>query len=371
LKTDVAILDFGSQKLTALIGSLDVNNTLNVKVMSSENYEGFLDGDFIEPANLEKAIFRTISGVEKVSNFKVSSLVVGVPTEFCISKCNTVSQNFLKPKRIVKKDIDALFLSAQADVPNFTVINKDSLYYVLGDNIKIKNPVGQFESKISACLSFVYAKNSFLVKVSNILNKLGIFKITFVSSVFAQSLYLFDEEVRDRYVLLVDCGYITTSVALIRGNGILNLSSFSLGGGFISADLSKCLKIPFSSAEELLKKVVLCIEPEEADNYEIIVDGQVVPVSMKVANAIVESRIEMIAQGIKKCFNLWQYNFPDFIPINLTGGGLSFIKGARDVLSKLTGKNIEITKLPYSQFNKTNFSSALSVLNFALTNKNK
>jgi len=368
-KSDVAILDFGSQKLTILIGQKDVNNTINVKAKYCENYEGFMDGEFIEPKNLEKAIFHCIQGAQRVCDVKISSLTIGVPTEFCFCKCFTNTQTFLKPKRITKRDVDEFFTEAKAEYPNFSVINQDSIYYVLGDNIKVKNPLFQVESKISGCLSFIYAKNSFLVKVSNILNKLGIFKLNFVSSIYAQSLYLFDEEERDRYVLLVDCGYITTSVALIRGRGMLNLSSFSLGGGYISADLSKCLKISFQSAEELQRKIVLCIEPDENDVYDIMVDGQVIPISMKVANAIVESRIEMIAQGIKKCFNLWQYNFPDFISINLTGGGLTFIKGGKNILSKLLGKNVLITSVPHSQHNKPNFSSAMSILNYAIKNK--
>ncbi len=368
-KSDVAILDFGSQKLTILIGQRDVNNTLNVRAKFCSNYEGFMDGEFIEPKNLERAISACVQGVQRVCDVKITSLTVGVPTEFCFSKCFTNTQTFLKPKRITKRDIDDLYLEAKVDYPNFSVLNQDSVYFVLGDNVKVANPLNKVDSKISACLSFVYVKTNFVVKISNILNKLGINKVAFVSSIYAQSLYMFEADQRDHYVLLVDCGYITTSVALIRGRGILNLSSFSLGGGFISADLSKCLKISFQSAEELLRKIVLSIEPGEQDAYDIMVDGRVVPISMKVANAIVESRIEMIAQGITRCFNLWQYNFPDFIPLNLTGGGLSLIKGAKNILSKFVNKNIEITNINNMQYNTPNFSSAISVLNYAVNNK--
>lgn len=368
-KSDVAILDFGSQKLTILIGQRDVNNTLNVRAKFCSNYEGFMDGEFIEPKNLERAISACVQGVQRVCDVKITSLTVGVPTEFCFSKCFTNTQTFLKPKSITKRDIDDLYLEAKVDYPNFSVLNQDSVYFVLGDNVKVANPLNKVDSKISACLSFVYVKTNFVVKISNILNKLGINKVAFVSSIYAQSLYMFEADQRDHYVLLVDCGYITTSVALIRGRGILNLSSFSLGGGFISADLSKCLKISFQSAEELLRKIVLSIEPGEQDAYDIMVDGRVVPISMKVANAIVESRIEMIAQGITRCFNLWQYNFPDFIPLNLTGGGLSLIKGAKNILSKFVNKNIEITNINNMQYNTPNFSSAISVLNYAVNNK--
>ncbi len=367
---EVAILDFGSQKISVLVGARDVNNTINVKCTYQENYEGFMDGEFIEPSKLDDVIFSCISGAEKMCDMRIKKIVVGVPTEFCFSVCKNVSKTFLKQKRITKNDIDLLFDSVDIPLKTHTIINRGSVYYILGESNKVKNPIGQVESKITACLSFVLADNRFLNTVSKILARTNIDDIDFVCSAYAQSLYLFDEEERDKYVLMVDIGYITSTVMLARGEGVLNLTSFSLGGGFISADLSKCLKIPFNDAEQLLKKIVLCIEPSELDTYDIMIDRTVVPVSMKVANAIVESRIEMIARAIQKCFNSWQYNFPDFIPIHLTGGGISFIKGGKDLLSKILGKNVEISTLPYNITTKTNYSSCMAVLNYALNRKN-
>ena len=365
-RKEVSILDFGSQKITVLQGSRDVNNSINIRGKYSENYEGFIDGEFIEPKKLETVVFSCLTHLTEFSMGKPKILTIGVPTEFCYCMCKTVKKTFQNTKKITRKDIDFLYKSAFTAIKDHTLINQDSVYYVLGENNKVKNPIGCLDSKITACLSFILADNTFIAQVSRILLKFGIEKFNFVSSTYAQSLYLFDEEERNKYVLMVDCGYITTSVSLLRGNGILNLSSFSLGGGHIIADLSRCLKIPFESAQTLLKKIVLSIEPDDNDTYDIMVDKKVIPISMKVANAIVESRIEVIAQGIQKSFNLWQYNFPDFIPIHLTGGGISFIKGGKDVLSRVLGKNVEIISMPYSQFNKTNYSSCVAVLNYAL-----
>ena len=81
-KKEVAILDIGSQKLTILVGSRDVNNSINVRCNYQENYEGFMDGEFIEPKNLEKAVSSCILGASKVLGKEITSLVVGVPTEF-------------------------------------------------------------------------------------------------------------------------------------------------------------------------------------------------------------------------------------------------------------------------------------------------
>jgi len=365
---DVAILDFGSQSLKLLIGRGDVNNAINVKGFFEEKYEGFMDGEFLDEKNLDKVVASVISKAEKACDYKITTLTIGVPTEFCFSSCKNVSQTYIKPKKITQKDVDALYDKVTFNTKTHMVINRDAIYFVLGENNRVSSPIGKVDSKITACFSFILADNKFIDKVIKSLIKCKVENFSFVSSAYAQGLYLFDSDTRDRYALLVDCGYITTTVALYRGRGILNLSSFSLGSGHICADLSSLLKIPFESSESLFKKVVLCISPEESDTYDIMLQGRSVPVSMKVANAIVESRIEVIARGVQKCFSLWQYDFPDFIPVNLTGGGISLIKGGKDYLAKILGKNVEVAKMPFSQYSKVNNSSCMAVLNYAIYN---
>lgn len=365
---DVAILDFGSQKITVLVGCKDVNNTIIVKGHYEEPYDGFMDGEFLSPDMLQFSIKNAILGIQRACNCKIMYLTVGVPTEFCYSTCQTVSQSFLKPKRITSEDIDNLFSSVSFDLPTHTLVNKDAIYYVLGENNRVSSPIGQVDSKISACLSYVLVENSFLSTISKALIKCDIVDFNFVSSAYAQGLYLFDDEEREKYALMVDCGYITTTVALFRGRGVLNLSSFSLGGGNIIADLSTCLKIPFDSAESLLRKVVLSIKPKENECYEIATSQGILPISMGVANAIVESRIEDIAKAIRQCFSTWKYQFPDFITIKLTGGGIAFLKGGKDVLARSLGRNVEIVKLAFGELSKYNHSSCMAVLDYALSN---
>ncbi len=365
-KNEVAILDFGSKSLTILVGSRDVNNSINIRCVYQENYAGFIDGEFIEPKNLEKAVSACVLGASKILGKEIKELVVGVPTEFTFCTCTNVTKTYEKQRKFTKKDIESLYELAEINIKSHTIISKDSIYFVLGGNNKVNNAIGQVDNKITAYLSFVLAENNFLSAVSKTLLCAGIEKFEFVSSAYAQALYLFDEDERERYALMVDCGYITTTVALVRGNGLLNLTSFSMGGGHIVGDLCTCLKIPFSSAETLLRKVVLSIEPDENDTYDILIDHKIVPISMRVANAIVESRIEVISKAIKQSFSSWQFNFPGFIPLHLTGGGISFIKGGKDILSKYLNRNVEILSLPGCLTFKTNFSSSMAVLSYAL-----
>ena len=59
------------------------------------------------------------------------------------------------------------------------------------------------------------------------------------------------------------------------------------------------------------------------------------------------------------------------MPFYLTGGGICFIKGAKDYLSKYFGVNVEILSPPNLQMSKPNYSVLLGLLNSAINQENK
>jgi cell division protein FtsA len=366
-KNSVAVLDIGSEKLSVIIGERDVNNTFKILGIGESDYAGFMEGEFIRPEELKLAIGLAITNAETNSKTSIEDLYIGVPAEFAFCVCKNVEQNYPKPRAIKQQDVDELFEKANKfEYNSHAVVNQSSIYFMLDDGAKINSPLGQTSSKLNACLSFILVERGFIKLIDSFAEDLGLHKIIYISSTLAQSQYLFDEEERDRYVILVDCGYITTSVSLVRGNGLLNMNSFSMGGGHITADLSECLKISFTQAEALKRKIVLSIEPGKHDVYENIVDGNVVPINARNANEIVKARIEEIAKFILKALNSCKFEYPDYIPIHLTGGGLCYLKGAKDYLAKCIGKNIEIIHANVPQYNKPHLTSTLGMLDAAL-----
>ncbi len=368
IKKEVAILDFGSSKVTVLIAERGVNNTFNIKGTGEIEYAGFYEGKFLEPEKVKLAVGLAINNAETTARTRVTKLYVGVPGEFVTVACLESSISFPRSKKITDSDINELFFAGNTfkKNPTHTVINNTPIYFTLDDNRRIIDPRGVVSSRLGGYISYSLAENNFLDFVESILGELGIRSTKYISSTLAESLFLFEPEVRDRYALLVDCGHISTSVMLVRGDGQLFLNSFSMGGGHITGDLSQCLKISFYQAESLKRKVVLSLLADESDFYEIAGKDYMIPFSAKTTNEIVGERIDLIASFILKCFNRCEYDFPDYIPVYLTGGGLSYIKGARDYLSKRLGRKVEIIAPPVPALNRPHFSTALGVLDLAL-----
>lgn len=366
---ETAILDFGSSKITVLIGERGVNDTINVKGFGASKYAGFGNGEWVKPEELGEAINKAITAAESNSGIKITHLYVGVPGEFTAVDCREVNVALPKRRKINDNDVLALMDAGDDfDQSVSEVINIQPVYYNLDNDRRVLQPVGVISSKLGGVLSYITAEVRFSGFIRKILADMGIASVEYVSSVLAESLLLFDETERDNTSVLIDVGYFTTSVAVIRGDGILSLGSFSLGGAHITGDLAEALGISFTDAENLKRKVVLSINASDNDIYEIGGDNGVKTLSASLVNEIVIHRVFVIGKMVEKCLEMCKYETPDYIPYSLTGGGISYIRGAKDVLSQKLGRNVEVVTPRLPQVNKPDMSSSWGLLDMAIKN---
>ena len=367
-KKDVAILDIGSLQITVVVGERGVNGTFRIKGKGEADYAGFQKGEFLEPEQVKYAIGLAIANAETAYGNKITDIVVGVPGEFTSVVCRDTQINFTKRKKINDNDISKLYFvgNIYKKHPTHSAINQSPIYFTLDDGRRLIEPRGLASTKLRGFISYVLAENNFLDFIEDILVDLSVKVSGFMSSCLAEAMHLFEPSVRDRYAILVDCGYITTNVMLTRGDGLLFLNSFSLGGGFITGDLSQCLKIPFAEAESLKRKVVLSWDASESDTYEVQGKDFISPFSAKATNEIVQDRLGMIAEYILKCLDRCEFEFPEYIPIYFTGGGVNYIKGAKDYMSRRLGRRVELVAPNLPHIARPDFSSEIGLLDLAL-----
>lgn len=370
MSQQTAILDFGSGKITVLMGERGVNGTICLKSNCSVDYAGFSDGEWFDAEHLSHVIGRAISSAEANAGERIERIYVGVPGEFTSVRCKEVGITFQKRRKITDEDVFSLMNAGDTfNQETHEVINIQPIYYTLDNDRRVLSPVGQPSLRFNAIFSYVLAEISFTGFIRSILTKLGINDIEFVSSVLAEGLLLFDNEKRDATAVLIDVGYITTSVAVIRGDGLLSLNSFSMGGGHIAGDLATALEISFTDAESLKRKVMLSINASNNDIYEITGKDGIKTLNAQLVNEIVEYRIGVIAKMIQKCLDRSEYEYPDYIPYSLTGGGICFMRGAKDALSQALGRNVEIVSPKFPQLARPNLSSALGLLDMAINSE--
>ncbi|MDD2227381.1 MAG: cell division FtsA domain-containing protein [Clostridia bacterium] len=359
------VLDIGSSKITALAGGAGINDNFLIFGRSSIPYSGFSDGSFFEEEKLEEKISQAIEDVELASNISTKKITLAVPSEFCISKNKKITIDFNTLKRLTEDFVKQICAKACEEIDGQTLIGVYPIYCILDDGNKITDlKYSPKTTKLFCFFNAIYADSNFVTKMNEILSLLGIQKVHYVCSIYCETQYLINPEKIAGNTLLIDIGYLTTGVAVAKNKGLLKLNSFSLGGGHIMGDLAQCLNIPIKQAENLKRKIVVSVRPSASDMYEIE-DTEPKKVYANVANQIVSERLDMFATFISKCIKPC-FEKGTILSAFLTGGGISYIKGAREYLSGRLGVNLELAEPAQVPFDRPIFSSEISVLDYAL-----
>lgn len=340
------ILDIGSSKISLLAVSR-LGKTDHIVAESIVLYDGYMDGEFLSSNELESVFSNLIEDMSAKTRKPINAVTIGVPSEFCVCVCKRISRKFVSPHKITESEISELYESnlSFGDSNEYSVINYSPMQFMLDDDFKTLSPIGKITSTLMMDASFVLAKKSFINLLIDKFNKIGIPNIDFISTALAQATMCAKIENVTSPIIVVDVGHISTSVAVLKGEGLALLSSFSMGGGHISSDIMQVLGMSFKDAEMVKRKVILTIESEHNDYYEVCFKGNLIKAPIHITNQIVKSRIEMIAKVLADILSIDQVF--SSLPIYLTGDGISWFKGARTIIRDVTNHEVKDFKLPF------------------------
>ncbi len=122
---------------------------------------------------------------------------------------------------------------------------------------------------------------------------------------------------RDRTAILVDIGDRSTSVSVLKGDGMLYHNSVRIGGLHITRDLAMLLHVDDEVADQLKRRAVYGLSVSRDDVYEIMPKGssRVQSFSAMKVQDIINARVDEICDIIKgnwinraaSCLNMWRY----------------------------------------------------------------
>lgn len=380
MKQSVAIMDFGTSKITVMIGSRGINNSICLDGIGMCEYAGYSGGNWLDLEHLQSAILQAISCAEKSARVHADKLYIGVPNEFSMCRVNDVSISLNKKRKVTEQDIEILRETGNkfASDPDWSVINIQPIYYMLDDAHKLIDPVGMESTRLGGSISYMLAKTDFIEVVDLAVDSADIHETEYVSSSLAEMLFLFDDYTRDKCVMFADIGAIGTSLTIGRGDGIARQYYFPWGGARITTALSDKLGLSFAAAEKLKKKVILSLEPgfvppePEAPpvlqtEYEVEIDNELYSYPVTDVNNVVRLEIERLSRYITKALKSCDYYYPEYTPLSVTGGGLNHIRGAAEYLAEMLGREVNAVKPSLPMLDRPQFSSALGLLDMVLT----
>lgn len=358
---DIAVLDVTSRLLSAIVGAKKAQSVFGIKAVVEKQCQGYENGEWFDVSDTVQVAKDVLVEAMKKAGSRTKRLFVSVPAEFVTVVCKEVSVVLDKRRRVTEEDVDYLLQKGDTfEGTGYVTINTSVIYFALDDNEKLFSDVrGLDAERIEACVSYVLCETKFADMFDEVGESLGFKDVRYIATPWAECMGLLEKEQRDKIYMLIDVGYMSTSVALAKGDGILDLKSFSMGGAHIAGDIYEALEVNFELAEEAKRLVDLNL------NYTkdaVLVTGGDDLVKAADACEITKSRLDLFAEIFDEILKNIENDVPGYMDIYLTGEGIASIRGAKKYLSEQLGKNIEIITPKLPSFIKPEDSSKASVL---------
>ncbi len=359
----VAVLDIRSSEIAVFFGERGVNHTFIFKASATEPYGGYQDGEFYDVADLSGAVRRAVASVEHICGERLKTLFVGVPGEFTrvIPKEQVVG--FPKKVKIGAKELDTLFAGGKEQMKGYRFMRVSSMIYVTADNRRVADPTGLYATGLSGVLSYFYCSEYFAKTVEGIFPKSSM-QFYFLPTQFAMATYLIPPETRDEYALFLDVGYLSSTMCVMLGNGVLAQRTFWAGQGQIVVRLMQKFSLPYEAAAALLSKANLFMK-KEAKNKEFVYRGVSYDIPMREFVEEVKAGLDDLCEEVGAFLEECSGKELDFKPLYVSGEGLDGIRGALEHMSKRLSCICEqlAPDLPY--YNKPSMSSRIALVDMA------
>ncbi len=366
-KTQIAAIEFGTSKIVTIIAQNGGIDRLEFLGTGTVPYDGFQDGDWNTPGQMIQRVRDSIAAAELEANQKIREIYVGVPGAY-VHMCCAEAEIELRDEGVTEEDLD-LVQDAAAEKLRIAemgglVLHRSPAWFQVDDGKKTVEPSGHGKL-LRAQTSFIVADPQFIDDAKEILGALDITILGFLSPTLGESLLLLSIDDRDRVSLLIDCGYLSTELSVIRGEAIIYHAMLPMGGGQITADLASQLRIPMRAAEQIKRGYVF--NPDEFDEnaFAEAIDarGRRLTFPRDVVSACVERSMnelcDMIDMTVKNDVSAL---LGARSQIYLTGGGIGMMRGARDYLAERIGYPVKASAPKTAKMNSPVYSSALGLL---------
>ncbi|MBQ7652903.1 MAG: hypothetical protein IJS93_00835 [Clostridia bacterium] len=362
---EYAVLDIGSHKMRLLVAN-KCYSTFSVKAEAQVAYDGYANGKWVNEDSVRNAIKEVVAKV-KGKDAKIKKLYVGVPAEFCTHKVVSASIQSIKRKKVEQSDVDALFITGNPFGDDKTLLVKAPEYFMV-DNSKNRyiNALGLPTQSLSGSLCYIATENNFVAFINDVLKRCQINETVFLCSTYSEMLSLFDEKSRQYGVLLVDCGYRSTSVSIMNGDGIIFLCSFSIGQMHLIKWIAQGLQIPYEVAAKLFQKVDLSLNSSSEATYSVEAEGGMMRFSCSKIIEMVSQCISVICNYVNKSLEKFNDYKITRLTINITGDGLR-LRGIEACMGSKLGRSVKtVVPMKNSNYNNAEYSRAVGLIEQAL-----
>lgn len=364
----VAILDIRTSEVAVFVGERGVNNTYVFRASKTEPYGGYEEGKFFNEADLERAVRNAFDAAAQICGERFKALYVGVPGDFVKTVSCEKDIGFPKRVRIGAREIETLKDSGKEQIEGYTLIRTASMIYTTADNRRVTDPTGLYSTGLSGVLSYYYCSDYFISVMRKIFGDKP--RLYYLPTQLAMATYLIPAETRDEYAFFLDVGFLSSTVSLVLGGGVLAEQTYWVGQGQIAFRLMQKFGLPYDAAVALLTHSNLYLK-REAKNREFSFRGAVYNIPAEECVEEIKAGLDELCESVSGFLEACSTKELDSKPLYITGEGLDGIRGAPEHLSKRFSRVCELLAPDLPYYNKPAMSSRIALTEMAYEDNGK
>ncbi len=366
-RRSVAVLDLRSSEVTVLVGERGVNRTFVFNASHTEPYDGYEAGAFYNAAALKEAVMRCIESVEKTMNERIRKLYIGVPGEFTLVVPREQKAGYSSKRKITARETEALAAGGESPVKGYRFLRATSMIFITADNRRVVSPVGLVSTSLSGLFSYFYATEYFVNAMEKLFEGTRI-ALSYLPAEYAEAVYLIPEETRDEYCLFLDTGYLSATIGVICGGGVMAQKTAWVGRGQIVARIMQAFGFSYDVSCEVLKRANLYVKTGVKQEFDF--RGEVIEYDPAALSEIVKEGLDDFCEAISGFLEECSGRELDYKPLYFTGEGVTEIRGALEHISKRINRICEVLSPDLPYYNRPSMSSRIALVDMAYEDSN-
>lgn len=264
-------LDMGTTKISAIIGEIQGDGTIDVIGMGSHLCSGLQKGVVANMDRTVDAIAKAVEEAQIMAGVEIDSAYVSLAGPH-INGINSTGIIAVKNQEITGREIERVVEAARvvALPEDREIIHVLPQEFVVDDQGGIlEPPLGMSATRLEARVHIVTVTMAAANNVIKCVNKAGFEVEDIVLEQLAVSEATLNADERDAEVLLIDIGGGSTNIALLSDGSLKFTAVLGVGGTHITKDLAIGLNTPVPNAEQI-KKAHGCAYGPLIDDRDVV-----------------------------------------------------------------------------------------------------
>ena len=365
----VVAIDIGTSKVCALCGQINKAGLVETLGKASVPCSGMKKGMIVDIDNVARSIGDALRQVESAAAARIGSAyinVMGLHVDVFTNRTSAVVTG--ENREISKNDLDKLLYSVRnVEIPgDAQIIDVIPRQFIIDGYSGITEPIGMIGSNIELEADIVTGKIISITNIIKCIESAGIKIDGLVISGQALSEIILSPEEMEMGVIMLDVGGSVTDISVFKNGRLCFYESLLVGGDHITSDISIGMKIPYADAEKIKKEYDLALTALIRKDQELylndINDNSRKRVYISEIVEVIEARVYEIMAMCRDLLNENRIEFDFGAGVVLTGGGISYFDGNKQIAGAVFGLPVKVYPERYNKNQRMESSLAEGIV---------